>query len=221
MTTLLKLSLFCWMCLGTAMPNSSINNTDDCAMTLQSEVDFSFERKMVNSAAFPTEKMSAIADFNGNFTPGMLEICINATGACQWKFQSKEGTPQNNLSITIPGFEDIIKHLQLGNSSLSDFLKIVESKGGQLTDLGNQTSSIRMNYPALGRTVITLIDRAQGKILGSSVYKNDRELEAKLICQYPTNAQNRQPNTISILLFEHQVGEAAGWVTEIIAKYKK
>lgn len=190
-------------------------------MTLQSEVEFSFQRKMVDGAAFPKERAATSTNFNGNFTPGSLEICINSTGACQWKFQTKQEATANNLSITIPGFEEVIKHLQMGNSQLSDFLKIVESKGGKLTNLGNQTSSVRLDYPALNRTVITLIDHANEKILGASVYKKDNELEAKLICKYPSNSTNMKPDVLSILVFEHQVGDQAGWVTEIITKYKK
>jgi len=187
-------------------------------MTLRSEVEFGYQRKMVNGTAFPKDKIVAPTNFNGSFSEGILEICIGQNGACHWNFAGQSAGSNKDLSISIPGLDEVITHLQMGNSSLDDFITVVQSKGGILTDLGNKTSSIRLDYPEIERTVITLIDHGKGKILGSSVYKNDRELEAKLICKYSPNTITMQPDELSVLVFEHQVGAEKGWVTEITAR---
>ena len=188
-------------------------------MTFKSNVNFQFHRKMINDKPFPTANALQTPSILNDLNNGLLEICLNTNGSCLWNFQDNTKGKQV-LTIPIHGLSEIIKYLQFGSTDYNQFLGVLKNQGAQLTELGNETLSIRMNDTDNNRTIITLFDKAKGRILGSTVYRQDTALESKVICQYHSHSSKNELQSLSLQVFEHKVGEDAGWVTEVVAHYQ-
>ncbi|MCC6724245.1 MAG: hypothetical protein IT258_07005 [Saprospiraceae bacterium] len=188
---------------------------DDCALNVQKDARYGFTRKQVDGRAFPKEANLDHTSLLDKMVDGSLGVCVNATGICQWKFLTTNGKSKD-LTLEIQGMEDIVRSLLRSNDKeapdINRFLLDAKSKGATLQELGNGTVSVTQKHQSSQKTSITLVDVRHNVLLGSSVYRDgDGALLAKLVCmQMPGKKLN-----LSIYVFEHQIGEQTGWVTEI------
>lgn len=194
---------------------------EGCAISVQKAVRFGFKRRQVDGRAFPKEDDIDNNSVLDKMVPGNLEVCVDATGNCNWLFAAK-ARGQEDLAIEVAGMEDVVSTTLLpkGRTSpdIASFLLTAKEKGASIEELGNGTVSVTMKNDATKRTTITLVDIRAGNLLGSSVYRaDDGALLAKLVCMgKPSNALS-----MSMFVFEHKMGEHTGWVTEIICEIGK
>ncbi len=191
---------------------------EGCTISVQKAVRFGFKRKQVDGRAFPKEADIDNTSILDEMAPGNLEVCVDATGNCNWLFVAK-ARGQEDLAIEVAGMEDVVSTMLMpkGRNSpdIAGFLLAAKEKGAIIEELGNGTVSVTMKNDAINRTTISLVDTRAGNLLGSSVYRvGDGALLAKLVCMgKPGNALS-----MSMFVFEHKMGEHTGWVTEIICE---
>ncbi len=208
----------------------TITNTADppfeqekCEVSVQNKVRFGFQRKMVDGTAFSKEISNTKSTNIKQLTKGMVDICIRSQGGCKWNFLANESNEEQNVSVEISGLEEVVKALKLSSNQLpastDGFIKIAKDKGAKITDLGNGTLSIRKEDGRTKLTTVTIVDTKRKVILGSSVYGAGNQLKSKIICKYKGVFTQLQLHTVSLLVFEHDMGDKSGWMTEIIACY--
>ncbi len=195
---------------------------ENCEMSVQSKVRYGVQRKMVDGNAFSNVQLGD--DLNADhFTDGMLEVCISPKTGCKWNLTSNGTKAEDNISIEFKGLEDVVKTLKFSDSqsnvSTKDFIEVAKNNGAEISDLGNGAMSIRQINPVSNLTTVTLVDTNKNVIMGSSVYGDGNQLKAKMICKYKGTKEFQAIHTLSLLVFEHAMGDKSGWMTEIIACY--
>lgn len=117
-----------------------------------------------------------------------LNICINATGDCQWKVSKIEGKSPvySPLSIYVVS---CLRQMSGDYGALPE--KIVDdmrAAGSSVEGIGNQTIVVKTpRHPTNGQFGIMVMDTARCAFLGSSLYNNEDRLQFKVIYNYALN----------------------------------
>jgi hypothetical protein len=188
-------------------------NGDGCSPTFRKEARFGYVKKQVDGKAFPKEAEIDHSTLLDKMVNGNLDVCLDAKGTCHWNFLTSN-VGSKNLDIEVQGMEDVVRSLLLTEDGpdISRYLINAKSKGAMIQEMGNGTVSVTQKHESSQKTSITMVDVRHNALLGSSVYRDsDGALLAKLVCmQMPNKRLN-----LSLYVFEHQIGEKTGWVTEI------
>lgn len=193
----------------------AIHAGDGCALIVQKGARYGYTRKQVDGRAFPKEADMGHAPLLDKMVEGSMDVCVDGKGVSQWKFLAANDQ-RKDISLEIQGMEDIVRSLLKPSSNngpdINRYLLDAKSKGAMIQELGNGTVSVTHKHVSSQKTSVTLVDVRHNALLGSSVYRDsDGALLAKLVCmQMPNSRLN-----LSLYVFEHQIGEQTGWVTEI------
>ncbi len=197
---------------------------NNCEMSILSSVKYSYNRKLVENVAFTKNATNKSQNKFSPLSKGMMEVCLGSSGGCKWSFNANDDENGNNISLEVIGLESVVKaiHLSAGKlaSSTENFIRISRDKGAVVSKIGNGTISIRQTDDTNNLTTVTIIDTKRKVILGSSVYGDNNTLKSKVICKYKGVFTDLKLHTMSLLVFEHDMGDKSGWVTEAIACYQ-
>lgn len=200
------------------MQETTLNQS--CDHSISSTIQYHVQKKKVQGSAFSNSHIISSNKVGQNFEKGLMEICSSNNKACRWTFGGNKG---KEFSLETPGFEELVKALYNSSSnsnvSIDQFIKQSQVRGATVKKIGTATICISEHNKATDLTIVTVIDTNRKVILGSSIYKNDNELQSKLICDFKQVNNTEHIDSMTLLSYEHEVGQKEGWVVEVVVKY--
>lgn len=138
-----------------------------------------------------------------------LDICVSATGDCQWKVSKKEGKSPvySPLSIYVIS---CLRQLSGDYGALPEkIVSDMRAQGSSVQGIGNQSIVVKTpRHPKNGQFGMMIMDTSRCAFLGSSLYNSDDRLQFKVIYNYALNDQtgNRYLASATLITndFEHQ-----------------
>lgn len=113
---------------------------------------------------------------------GVLEICIDQQGICNWSF---EGKNYKQLHFNIPGFVELLQIVHNDSPQIvASYAQSSTQKGGKLHQVDEHTISIIHTDSITNNRVSTFVDTDKWMILGSTTSLNENEYTTKLVCKY-------------------------------------
>jgi hypothetical protein len=138
-----------------------------------------------------------------------LDICVNATGDCQWKVSKKEGKSPvySPLSIYVVS---CLRQMSGDYGALPEkIVSDMRAAGSSVEGIGNQTIVVKTpRHPTNGQFAMMIMDTSRCAFLGSSLYNSEDRLQFKVIYNYGLNEETGDRILASATLitndFEHQ-----------------
>lgn len=151
----------------------------------------------------------------------ILSICIEENGSCEWVLQGNSlANGQFKQFLSYPESRFLLAALRycVRDPYLNPDWLTTEQPNGT-TALKNGVQSIRLRGPEKGQTIVLLLDEANHKILGCSVYRDEQWLERKLVLDYHRPDPSGQLLSAAITLFDNQSGQPVA--TETVATFRR
>jgi hypothetical protein len=147
-----------------------------------------------------------------------LDICINATGECDWKISKKQGKSPVYSPVSIYVVSSLRQMSGDYGALPEKIVQDMRSAGSSVEGIGNQTVVVKTPPHPSGVYGMTLMDTSRCKFIGSSLYNKEDKLQFKVIYNYETTESGEQILASATLItndFEHQK------VTETTTFFKK
>ena len=138
-----------------------------------------------------TEITDVSTDNTEEFTEhSQLDICVSATGDCQWKVSNKRGKSPvySPLSIYVVS---CLRQMSGDYGALPEqIVSDMRAQGSSVQSIGNQTIVVKTpRHPKNGQFGMMIMDTSRCAFLGSSLYNSEDRLQFKVIYNYATNDQ--------------------------------
>lgn len=119
-----------------------------------------------------------------------LDICVSATGDCNWKVSNKRGKSPvySPLSIYVVS---CLRQMSGDYGALPEkIVSDMRAQGSSVQSIGNQTIMVKTpRHPTNGQFGTMIMDTSRCAFLGSSLYNGDDKLQFKVIYHYALNAE--------------------------------
>lgn len=186
--------------LSFLIPKPRHGPSSECTSSIQKEISYTFNKRKITDGKL---SVSYSENHSTKTQKGLLELCLGNQGNCTWKITKNE-IPILIRDISGMGvlMEYFQKELTGESVDYQDFIKTSIQAGAKITNLNNQTLSIRVEDQTKNIITVTLVDIKRNQLLGCSVYKDQDNLYAKLICKYGKGKLRIQET--QLMYFEEQ-----------------